>query len=154
MLLSPRTSALRRLRVALVLVGAFCAVSCAQRGAAPSPAPVGADAPLDVRYIQVATVEGHRAVLVRLTHVPSMVRDSSSQNPAEILVHAWGPSGGFDMPERSFPQSDAYLPEVRVSRKGGELRIVLQLAGNVPPQYTVHEMADWIMVRLIGGRRG
>jgi hypothetical protein len=154
MLLSPRTSVLRRLRAALVLVGAFCAVGCAQRAAAPSPAPVGANAPLDVRYIQVATVEGHRAVLVRLTQVPSMVRASSSRNPAEILVHAWGPMGDFDMPERNFPQPDAYLPEIRVSRKGGELRIALQLAGDVPPQYTVHEMADWIMVRLIGGRQG
>ncbi len=152
MLLSPGTLAPQRLRAVLLLVGAIWAVGCAQPGAAPTPAPTGAEAPVDVRDIQLATVEGHKAVLLRLTRVPSMVRASSSQRPAQIQVQAWGPTGGVDLPERGYPQADAYVPEIRVSRKGGELRIVLQLAGDAPPQYTVHEMADWIMVRLLRGR--
>ena len=152
MLLSPGTRALRRVRAVVVLVGTIWAVGCAQPGAAPTPAPTGAEAPVDVRDIQLATVEGHKAVLLRLTRVPSMVRSSSSQGPAQIEVQAWGPSGDADLPERGYPQADPYVSEIRVSRKGGALRIVLQFAGNMPPRYTVHEMSDWIMIRLLVSR--
>ena len=87
------------------------------------------------------------AVLLRLSRPPTLIRHSSSKNPAQITVQAWGPAGE-DLPERALPQFDAQITQVRVWRKEGALNIVLDLQGNDPPEYTVHEMADWIMIRF------
>lgn len=78
-----------------------------------------------------------------------MVRHSESTGPARITVQAWGPAGAEDLPERTLPQTDATVSLVRVSRKDGALRITLDLVAAAPPAYSVHQMADWIMIRLL-----
>ena len=109
--------------------------------------PTGDQAPVGLRNLEVTTLDGHRAVLLRLSRAPTQVRQSSSSKPPQIVVQAWGPAGD-DLPERSIPQIDPQIANVRVSRKGGNLEVVLEMQGVEPPAYTVHEMGDWIMIRF------
>lgn len=101
-----------------------------------------------LRNLQVATVEGHRAVLLRFSRLPTMVRQSSGKSPGRIVVQAWGPVGEGDLLERVLPQIDPVLGEVRVSRRQGALEVILEFKADEPPPYSVHEMGDWVMVRL------
>lgn len=121
---------------------------CAARPVAPTAAPTGLEAPVNLRDLQVATSGGHRAVLLQLTRLPTLVRYSSSSDPARITVQAWGPEGDTDLPERALPQNDPLVTQIRVSRTRGELRVVIELSQQQPPPHRVHEMADWIMVRF------
>lgn len=125
-------------------------LGCSQRMTAPTAAPTGDEAPVALRNFEVANVDGHRAVLLRLSRLPTLVRHSSSSNPARITVQAWGPPGDSDLPERDLPQMDAQIADVRVSRTSGALNVVIDLKAEEPPIYSVHEMADWIMIRLPG----
>ncbi len=134
-----------------ILFGSFCVVAlagCAASLAAPSASPTGDQAPVTLRNLQIETANGHRAVLLRLSRLPTQVRYSSSSRPARISIQAWGPPGDEDLPERALTQIDPQIAQVRVSRKRGGLNIVLDLQGDEPPAYSVHEMADWIMVRF------
>lgn len=124
------------------------AAGCAQRVAAPTASPTGNAAPVALRSLQVVTVDGHRAVLLRFSRLPTKVRQSSGKDPARIVIQAWGPPGDGDLPERTLPQLDPEISDVRVSRHDGALEVVLDFKGLEPPPYSVHEMADWIMVRL------
>jgi hypothetical protein len=124
------------------------AAGCAQKLAAPTASPTGNEAAVALRNLQVTTVDGHRAVLLRLSRLPTLVRQSSGKDPARIVIQAWGPRGDGDLPERTLPQVDPEISDVRVSRHDGALEVVLDFKGLEPPPYSVHEMADWIMVRL------
>jgi hypothetical protein len=139
---SPRVVPLVALLAVLLVAG------CAQKLGRPTPSPSGDEAPVTLRNLQIETIDGHRAVLMRLSRFPSMIRHSSSRRPAEITVQAWGPVGEGDLPERALPQLDPLVSQVRVSRRAGGLTIVLDLHGDEPPPYSVHQMADWIMVRF------
>lgn len=121
---------------------------CASRVSPPTPTPTGDQAPVSLRNFQVVTVEGHRAVLLRLSRVPFQVRHSSVNDPPQIIVQVWGPVGDGDLPERSLPQIDPEIGALRVSRHAGDLTVVLDFKGLQPPPYSVHQMADWIMIRL------
>ena len=121
---------------------------CPAKRTVPTAMPTGDQAPVALRDIRVETVETHRAVLLRLTRVPTLVRASSSRSPAEITVQAWGPDTGGDLAERVVPLTDPQIRGARVGRTKGGLYVVLEFIGTKPPTYTVHEMADWIMVRL------
>jgi hypothetical protein len=134
----------RALSVLLLLV---LASACSRKLTHPSATPVGDQAPVTLRNIQVANIAGHRAVLLRLSRVPTLVRHTKARGPARILVEAWGPTGE-DIAEKTLPALDMQISQVRVSRHEGALSIILDLAGDEPPPYTVHEMADWIMVRF------
>lgn len=135
-------------RLSFLLLGAtLVAAGCSQL-TAPTAAPVGDEAPVNLRDLQVATSGGHRAVLLQLTRLPTLVRYSSSSDPARITVQAWGPEGDADLPERILPQNDAIVRQVVVSRNRGELRVIIELNQQEPPPHRVHEMADWIMVRF------
>lgn len=125
-------------------------LGCSQRMVAPTAAPSGDQAPVALRNFEVTAADGHRAVLLRLSRVPTLVRESSSKRPARITVQAWGPPGDSDLPERDMPQLDSLITDVRVSRKSGALTVVIELKGDEAPPYTVHQMADWIMVRFPG----
>ena len=103
---------------------------------------------MNLRDLQVATAGGHRAVLLQLTRLPTLIRHSSSSEPGRITIQAWGPTGDTDLPERILPQADPVVREVRVSRSGGELRVIIELNQQDPPPHRVHEMSDWIMVRF------
>ena len=134
-----------------LLFGSFCVAAlggCAARLAAPSASPTGDQAPVTLRNLQIETANGHRAVLLRLSRLPTQVRYSSSSRPARIAIQAWGPAGDEDLPERALAQIDPQITQVRVSRRAGGLNVVFDLQGDQPPEYTVHEMADWIMVRF------
>lgn len=115
---------------------------------APSAAPVGDQAPVNLRDLQIATTDGHRAVLLQLSRLPTLIRYSTSSQPGRIIIQAWGPESDVDLPERFLPQTDAMVTNVIVSRQRGELRVVLELNTDEPPPHRVHEMADWIMVRF------
>ena len=132
----------------VALLGVLLIAGCAQKLGRPTPSPSGDEAPVTLRNLQIETIDGHRAVLLRLSRLPTMVRHSSSKRPAEITVQAWGPVGDGDLPERALPQIDPMIAQVRVSRHDGGLSIVLDLHGEDPPPYSVHQMADWIMVRF------
>ena len=88
--------------------------------------------------------------MLRLSRQATLIRQSSSSRPARITVEAWGPPGDSDLPERDLPQTDPQIAGVRVSRKSGALTVVIELKGEELPVYTVHEMADWIMIRFPG----
>ena len=118
--------------------------------AAPTAAPSGDQAPVALRNFEITNADGHRAVLLHLSRLPTLVRQSSSSRPGRITLELWGPPGDADLPERDLPQLDALVDNVRVSRKSGALTVVLEFKGEEPPAYTVHEMADWIMVRFSG----
>lgn len=121
---------------------------CAAWKSAPESAPFGDQAPVGLRSLEMASAQGYQAVLLRLTRLPTMVRHSSSSNPARITLQAWGPNTGGDLPERVLEQDDPLVQQVRVSRKGGTLHVVLDLHTAVPPPYIVNEMADWVMIRF------
>jgi hypothetical protein len=125
-------------------------LGCSHRMVAPTAAPSGNEAPLSLRNFEVTQADGHRAVLLRLSRPPTLVRQSSSSRPARITVQAWGPPGDADLPERNLPEIDPEIEAVRVSRKSGALNVVIDLRGDQPPAYTVHQMADWIMIRFPG----
>ncbi|MFQ5667376.1 MAG: hypothetical protein ACE5I7_13230 [Candidatus Binatia bacterium] len=125
-------------------------VGCAQEMASPTPVPTGNQAPMALRNFRVATADGHRAVLLRLSRPPTQVRHSSKDHPARIIVRASGPASDGDLAERNMPQLDPQISSVRVSRKNGALQVILDLIGDNPPPYSVHEMADWIMIRFPG----
>jgi hypothetical protein len=124
---------------------------CAQNLGRPSASPTGDEAPVTLRQVQILqTADGHRAVLLRLSRLPTLVRHSAQTAPARIQVEAWGPVGEGDLSERELEQADPDISVVRVSRKDGALRVSVDFRSSPPPAYTVHEMADWIMIRLSG----
>jgi hypothetical protein len=137
-------------RLATGAFGVLCLLcaACGTRLGFPTAAPSGDQAPVGLRNLQVATADGHRAVLLRLSRAPTLVRHSSAGRPARIMIQAWGPLGD-DMPERTLSEQDPQITQVRVSRSSGALSIILDLQGDEPPQYSVHEMGDWIMVRFV-----
>ena len=139
--------------VGLFLFALFAA-GCAQKLGVPTAVPTGNEAPVALRNLQVTTVDGHRAVLLRLSRLPTLVRQSSGKDPARIVIQAWGPRGDGDLPERTLPQIDPEISDVRVSRHDGALEVVLEFKGLKPPPHSVHEMADWIMVRLGAAQGG
>jgi hypothetical protein len=151
-------SATYMMRLAAAGVGLFIvalfAAGCAYKFSAPTPVPAGSEAPVALRNLEITTVDGHRAILLRLSRPPTLMRESSSKNPARITILAWGPAGDSDLPERAMPQLDSQIREVRVSRRAGTLQVVIEFNGKAPPSYSVHQMVDWIMVRLGGPEEG
>lgn len=117
------------------------------KGKAKTVKPSAGQAPVALQNLRVDTVDGHRAVFLHLSRVPTAVRNSSSSNPARITVRVWGPNGE-DLPAKVLPEIDPQISKVRISRQQGILRIELDMKGTTPPPYSVHEMADWIMIRL------
>jgi hypothetical protein len=103
---------------------------------------------VNLRDLQIANTDGHRAVLLQLTRLPTLIRYSADSGPARIIIQAWGPEGDTDLPTRVLPQSDGLVTNVAVSRNRGELRVVIELNTEEAPPHRVHEMADWIMVRF------
>lgn len=108
----------------------------------------GEEVAVALRNLQIESVDGHRAVLLRLSRLPTLVQHTSSSHPAAISVRLWGPIGDGDLAERTLPQVDGQIAQVRVSRKRGALLVVIDLNSEEPPHYSVLEMADWIMIRL------
>lgn len=117
---------------------------CAALGNSANVAPEA----VSLRNLQIESVDGRRAVLLRLSRLPQRVVYASNSAPASITVQMSGPIGEGDFEEQVLPQTDPQIVQVRVSREDGQLQVTLDLKSDVPPPYSVHEMADWIMIRL------
>ncbi len=105
--------------------------------------------PLDLRHFEVvSSAGGYRGVFLRLSRFPDGIRVTHSRAPAQIIIDIQGPTGN-EAAEESFPGGDSLVAQVRVLREIGLLRVVLDLAGSDLPDYTVHRMADWIMLRIL-----
>lgn len=141
-----RTEKFRPALAIAMLLSMLGTAACSVR--TPSAAGGGAKGALTLRDLQISGSGGQQAVLLRLSRVPDAVRYTSSEGPAQVIVEAYGPAGEGDLPEKVLPQRDPIVKQVRVSREGGALRITLDLHGDQPPAHQVHEMADWLMVRL------
>ena len=108
----------------------------------------GYSAPLDLREFEVdATDGGARGVFLKLSRLPSGVSSTSASDPARIVIDIQGPTG-TESPEEVFPGGDSLVTHVSVSRQMGALRVVLDLAVDDPPEFTVYPMADWVLVRI------
>ena len=105
--------------------------------------------PLDLRQFEVDSTDGGaRGVFLKLSRIPSGAVTSSSQSsPARIIVDIQGPTGA-ESPEEVFPGGDSLVTHIGVSRQEGNLRIVLDLEADQPPEYAVYPMADWVLVRI------
>lgn len=138
-----RFLALSVVALAVVLSG------CLQNLGRPSAASTGDEAPVNLRQLQIMqAADGHRAVMLRLSRLPTLVRHSWERDPGRINIEAWGPMGDSDLELRDLAQSDSEISSVQVSRSKGGLTVTIIFKSATPPSYTVHEMADWIMVRL------
>ena len=141
--------------LALVCSLASAVGGCSQRlpleeagASATSPDFDSLAAPLDLKSFEVVSSgSGHRGVFLRLTRFPEAIAHSDHSGPARIVIDIQGPTG-VESPEESYPGGDSVVSTVRVSRQPGTLRVVLDLVGDDAPAYTVHRMADYIMVRI------
>ena len=131
--------------------------ACSKTVTPPAPPPVDAGAsaaaladpsPVTLRNLQVATIEGDRAVLLRLSREPYGLSYTAEPGPGRIIVRASGPPGDGDLPERSLQQLDAQIADVRVSRTQGTLQVIVDFKTDAVPPYSVHQMVDWVMIRL------
>ena len=103
--------------------------------------------PLDLQEVEVGKGRGYRAIFLKLTRLPDSVSYSSASNPARIILEIKGPTGTHS-PEERIPSGDDFASRLRVSRDLGLLRVVVDIHADDPPVYSVHNMADWIMIRL------
>lgn len=131
-------------RTGLVAAVLLVSPGCAMLGTSSS----SQEAALTLRNLQIETVEGHRAVLLRLSRLPQRVTHTSSSSPARIEVFLDGPEGEGDFAEQVLPQADPQILQVRVARESGVLHVTFDIDGDTPPAYRVLEMADWILVRF------
>lgn len=140
--------------VSLLVVAALLAAGCASR--APLEPGEGSDferslnaisAPLVLQDYRVVTAEGQRGVFLKLSRLPDAVEHHSEENPPRVVVEINGPTG-TETADEEFPGGDTLISRVRVEQTFGLLRVTLQLQGNEVPPYSVHRMADWVMIRL------
>jgi len=109
-------------------------------------------APLDLSQFEVvASGGGYRGVFLKLSRFPDAITASDSSNPGEIALDISGPTGA-EAPEETFPGGDTLVTRVRVTRSIGVLHVVLDLATVNPPKYSVHQMGDWVMVRIAAAK--
>ena len=109
----------------------------------------GLAGPLEVRGFEVVEAQGHRSVFVRLSRLPDSVQHSAETDPARIIIDIAGATTGQGA-EEQYPSDDLEISEVRIQRHDGILRVSLEMRRPGLPLYSVHPMADWIMVRLEG----
>lgn len=134
------------------MVAASLFVGCSKRAALPASGAT-ADAlkslsvPLEVREFEVVQADGYRGVFLKLSRLPDSVAHHEQSDPASIVLEISGPTGG-ESPEEAFPGGDTLVSRVRIVRTFGKLQVAIDLQSDDAPPYTVHTMADWIMVRL------
>jgi hypothetical protein len=112
----------------------------------------GVSIPLEVVDYDVLNESGYRGIFLKLSRLPDSVAHNSHNDPARIVLEITGPTGG-ELPEQSFPGGDTLISRVRVAPHPGVLWVSLDLQGNEAPLYTVHSMADWVMVRIAAPER-
>lgn len=143
------------LGLAVAFLGAGCAArtrgSSDDLGAKDAAIPdslANYSVPLDLTEFDIdTTTGGARGVFLKFSRLPSGVSATAQSSPAQIILDVQGPTGG-ESPEELFPGGDSLVTRVGVSRHVGGLRIVLHLASDELPEYSVYPMADWVMVRI------
>src|SRR5499425_1769612 len=106
--------------------------------AAVPPSIANYSEPLDLREFEVEAAEGgYRGVFLKLSRLPTGVSATAESNPVRIIVDIQGPTGA-DSPWETFPGGDTLITHVGVARHMNGLRVVLDLAGNELPEYTVY----------------
>lgn len=103
--------------------------------------------PLEVQDFNVVSADGYRGLFLKLSRLPDTVESHAEKNPTRLVLEISGPTGG-ETPEETFPGGDLLVSRVRISSTYGVLRVVVDLFGDELPEYSVHTMADWIMVRF------
>jgi hypothetical protein len=103
--------------------------------------------PLDVQDYRIVNIEGYRSVFLKLSRLPDAIDDRAETNPPRVILDIKGPTGE-EAPGQELPARDSLVSRVDVARSFGVLRVTLELQGNDVPPYSVHRMADWVMVRL------
>jgi hypothetical protein len=103
--------------------------------------------PLDIQDYRIVNVDGHRGVLLKLSRLPDAVDDRADTNPPRVILDIKGPTGE-EAPAQELPGHDSLVSRLEVTRSFGVLHVTLELQGRDVPPYTVHRMADWVMVRL------
>lgn len=142
----------RRFALALLsLLLAACATRARKSGPAEWLSRVQRP-PLDVTEIEATASNNVHAIFLRLSRFPDRIEHEAKGDPPRIELRLVGPASDGDAPEKTLVPSSAVVRSVRVSRKDGILRVLLELGGNELPEYTIHEMADWLMVRMVPKR--
>lgn len=108
--------------------------------------------PLDVREVQLARADGNRGVFLRLSRLPEGIHHRAMGDPARLVLEIKGPTG--TQGEEDLPGTDDLVSRLRVQRDFGVLRVLVDLRGEEVPEYSVHAMADWIMIRFKSPRSG
>lgn len=112
----------------------------------------GVSIPLEIREYDVLNESGYRGIFLKLSRLPDSIEHNSDNDPARIVLEIRGPTGG-ELPEQAFPGGDTLISRVRVASRPGVLWISLDLQGEDVPPYSVHSMADWVMVRVAAPER-
>ena len=124
---------------------------CASRSKVGEPLPASTFAelsvPLNLVEFNVAGTPHARGVFLKLSRLPDSLTHRWENNPARIILEIAGPTGE-ESPQEVFPAGDDLVTRLEVSRTFGVLRVIIDLHGEEVPQYTVHQMADYVMVRL------
>jgi hypothetical protein len=102
---------------------------------------------LEVREFQVVHAGAYRGIFLKLSRLPDSVVHHRQSDPASIVLEISGPTGG-EFPEEVFPGGDTLVSSVRMVRMYGKLQVAIDFQADDAPSYTVHTMADWILVRL------
>lgn len=105
-------------------------------------------APLAVESVRASESEGYHAVFLKLSRFADSVSYAVGSDPTEIRLDLGGPAVGEDLAEERFVLADRVVNAVRLSRRGGVVHVVIEVQADEVPYYSVHEMADWIMVRV------
>jgi hypothetical protein len=104
--------------------------------------------PLAVEDVQASHSDGTHAIFFKLSRFPeSVTHADSADGMPRISIDLGGPQAE-DLPQEQITLADSLVHTVMISRSGGTVHLVMDLSGDRVPPYSVHEMADWIMVRL------
>jgi hypothetical protein len=124
---------------------------CASRGKGPEPLPASTfselSVPLDLVEFNVVGTQSIRGLILKLSRLPDGLAYHAEENPPRIIIDISGPTGE-ESPEQAFPGNDSLVTRLTVSRTYGVLRVAIDLYSEGLPEYTVHQMADYVMVRL------
>lgn len=139
----------------LCVCGMMLIASCARRdplmpkksGGLLEESLPGVSIPLEVREYDVLNESGYRGIFLKLSRLPDSIEHNSGSDPARIVLEIHGPTSG-ELPEEAFPGGDTLISRVRVASRPGVLWVSFDLQGDEVPAYSVHSMADWIMVRI------
>jgi hypothetical protein len=142
-------------RLTLALVCALSSVlllaGCAKRAPLATPEEENPfaqlSAPLEVRDFDVASADGYRGLFLKLSRLPDAVASHAEEDPTRLILEISGPTGG-ESAEQTFPGGDTLVSRVRISSTYGMLRVAIDLLADELPDYSVHTMADWVLVRF------